>query len=199
MPDESSALTFPLQNPSRIVCPVGIGSPIEAPDGTLQTDVASQQFLALWDTGAEFTHVVPQVIQAAGLKSVGFRPSAGIDGVITNRKLYRASVVTVSGVTVPLGTTNVTAPVMKLHATTVVGLESDDQLRGIHVLIGMDIIGRGDFALSTDSKGVRWVSFLHPGMGRRLNLKSLDQKRSAARKRAAPKKRATRPRRRRGK
>ena len=195
MPDESSALTFPLQNPSRIVCPVQIGSPVEVADGTFQTDIAPKQFIALWDTGAEFTHVVPEVIQAAGLKSIGFKPSAGIDGVITNRKLYRASVVTVSGVTVPLDPTDVTAREMKLHATTVVGLESDDQLGGIHVLLGMDIIGRGDFALSTDSKGVRWVSFLHPGMGRRLNLKSLDQKRSAVRKRT--KKRATRSRRRR--
>ena len=169
---QHTALTFPLENPNRIVCPVLVAQAVPANNTSNEVEVElnAAQFTALWDTGAESTHVVPRVVLAANLESIGFRPSKGIDGKVTQRRAYRASIVTFSGLTVPLGTTAVRPQELKLHSTTVIGLEEDSQLGGVDVLIGMDIIGRGDFALSYDSNGVRWVSYLHPSKRRRLNL-----------------------------
>lgn len=167
-----TALTFPLENPNRIICPVLVSRPVPDNNDGSGTTIAASQFTALWDTGAETTHVVPRVVDAADLQSVGYRDSRGIDGTVTRRRAYRASILTFSGLTVPKGAKEVSPSQLKIHATTVIALEEDSQLGGIDVLIGMDIIGAGDFALSYDSSGTRWVSYLHPSNRTRLNLRN---------------------------
>ena len=177
--EEPTAFTFPLSDSARIVCTVLVGTPPVTSDdgGSVQVDLHEVPFKALWDTGSAWTMVVPKVIRAAKLKAVGFRQTRGIDGTVTSRRTYHASVATASNLTIRPGGKPQGVTQIKLHATTVVGLERDDQLGDIDMLIGMDIIGRGDMALSTDAQGTRWMSYLHPTTRRKLNLRSLYQTR----------------------
>lgn len=168
-----SALTFPLNDPARIICPVLVMPSVTTPRGETKIDFNPQtdQFTALWDTGSADTYVVPKVVAAANLQRTGFKETGGIGGETVQRDVYQAAVVTFSGLTVPPGGGTVAPSNFLIHATTVVGVERDDQFKNeFDILIGMDIIGRGDMALSTDSRGRRWMSFLHPSRRKRLNL-----------------------------
>ena len=168
-----SALTFPLNDPARIICPVLVMPSITTASGETKItfDRAKKPYTALWDTGSADTYVVPKVISAEGLQRVGFKDTGGIGGETVERNVYQAAVVTFTDLTVQPGTQNVSPRDFLIHATTVVGVERDDQFKNeFDILIGMDIISRGDMALSTDSKGRRWMSFLHPSRRRRLNL-----------------------------
>ena len=128
--EEPTALTFPLEDPTRIVCPVLVGSLVPDADSEhVGFGLHGAPFKALWDTGAMRTMVVPMVIRAAKLKAVSFERTAGIDGSITIRKTYHAVIVTQSDLTVQPGRKARQARRMKLHGTTVIGLERDGQLQ----------------------------------------------------------------------
>ena len=90
-----------------------------------------REFRAIWDTGAEATVVTERVVSQCGLKPTGMRQIVTASGVqdaeTYNVSLLLPNKVSVKGLRV--------SKVRKLS-------------EGTDVLIGMDIIGLGDFAVS---------------------------------------------------
>ena len=155
--------TFRLDQRQRIVSQVGIATPISRDDVTGKVNVTAfggTRFTAVWDTGAERTTVVPGVIENTQLKSHGFCKNRGVDGIVQTRPVYLASISmqTTGGVT--------------FHSTEIVRLERDDQLGDVDVLIGMDIICRGDAAITADEQGGLWFSYRHPHGGKAIRFES---------------------------
>lgn len=133
-------------------------------------------FIALWDTGAEMSMVVPKVIATAELKPVAMHPIMGVDGVPRDRRLYPAVIWMPS---IGDGTT-ANQQGATLHPVTVAGLEQDGQLGDIDILIGMDIIGRGDTAITVaDGQGV--FSYRTPPRGKHIRFEDQGHKPKAPR------------------
>jgi len=100
-----------------------------------------QKFLALWDTGATHTVITQKVVDACGLKPIGFTKTHGVGGV-HDTEVYLINIVLPNKVIFP-------------------GLQV---IRGdlmVDVLIGMDIIGAGDFAV-TNAAGKTVFSYRYP-------------------------------------
>lgn len=74
--------------------------------------------------------------------------TAGIDGIVSRRPVYPASLVM-----------NATATNLAIHFTDVVKLERDDQLGGIDMLVGMDIIATGETRIAKREDGNLWFTF----------------------------------------
>lgn len=104
--------------------------------------------IAQWDTGASGTCISEEVANSLGLTSIGRRniltPSGG-DIV----EVYLVDIILPNNVTI--------------KDATVIGTRIGDQ--GIGALIGLDIISRGDFAITTNG-GVTTFSFVIPSMSR---------------------------------
>ena len=101
------------------------------------------QFTALWDTGATGSVITQEVVAACMLRSVGTRKVNHVQGSTDDVPSYAVNVklpndVEVQGLRVILG-----------------------NLRGYDMLIGMDIIGLGDFAI-THPEGDTKFSFRIP-------------------------------------
>jgi len=103
---------------------------------------ALKSYLAIWDTGATGTVVSQNVIDQLGLKPVGMTVASGIQGD-HNTEVYLICVGLPNGVGFP-----------SIKATRGI-------IRGADVLIGMDIITRGDFAI-THQNGKTCFSFRCP-------------------------------------
>ena len=157
------ALSFRIQDPRRIISEVLIATPINSNPSTggwSASLISGERFTAIWDTGSTITAVVPRVMAKTHLHPHGFINHAGIDGINKRRSTVLASIaMSTSG-----GTT--------YYSTRMVLLERDDQLGGADVLIGMDIISRGDFAVSADEKGQLWCSFCCPHRLRPIRFES---------------------------
>lgn len=124
-------------------------------------------FHALWDTGAYQTMVEPRLLDELGLSPYGFQTFTGVDGVTVERPVCQA---TIAMIDIPL-TTEADENVISLHEVDVGVLEHDGQLgEDVDVLIGMDIISRGDFAISQDEFGKIWCSFRHPSKRLRIDF-----------------------------
>ena len=101
------------------------------------------QFTALWDTGATGSVISQRVVEACVLRSIGTRKVNHVQGSAEDVPSYAVNVklpseVEFQGLRVILG-----------------------NLRGYDVLIGMDIIGLGDFAI-THLEGDTKFSFRIP-------------------------------------
>lgn len=99
-------------------------------------------FKALWDTGATISTISPNVVSALGLTPVGFAKTYHAQGA-SNAKVYRV---------------NLLLPNETGHPAMTV-LEGN--LHGFDMLIGMDIISKGDFAV-THSDGKTTFTFRIP-------------------------------------
>lgn len=105
-----------------------------------------QDFDAIWDTGATNTVISPQVVNACNLKPFSM-----------------AQVHTASGTSVcEVYLVNIALPNGVAFANVPV---TNQPLTGAHVLIGMDIMGMGDFAV-TNKGGKTTFSFRFPSMER---------------------------------
>ena len=146
----TSTVHFPVPDLRQIVSNVRIGTPasIDKEAGKVRARGPKRDFVAVWDTGASHTCAVPRVIEAAQLSQRGFITNSGIDGVRTRRPVFPASIVmaTRDGVT--------------LQFTEIVRLEQDDQLGGVDILIGMDIISRGMVLLAQKPGGGLTFTFV---------------------------------------
>ena len=104
---------------------------------------------AIWDTGATRTCITERVAAKLGLKAIdettnrtaGGRRKAGV--YLVNLRLPN----------------RVVFPVLRV---------TDGIIEGADVLIGMDVIGKGDFAV-TNSEGETWMTFSLPSI-RRLDF-----------------------------
>jgi hypothetical protein len=114
---------------------------LQQSETTVTLNVNTTQYSAVWDTGAPYTVIVPKVVRDAGLTPNGFRDSAGIDG----EKLRRRSCCV-------LGVVILTAGGLSCHICNATVLERDDQLRGIDILIGMDVMSQGTTIINRESR-----------------------------------------------
>ena len=139
---------FKIEDPTRIQSHVRIGTPISKDDATgkLRLTTWDADFTAIWDTGAPFTLVVPRVVQTAGLKQRGFRKVGGIGSEPKQRPAYPASLLFLAPNSLSLQFVDVTM------------LEDDSQLGGADMLIGMDIITKGETRIGRKN-GELWFSF----------------------------------------
>lgn len=102
-------------------------------------------YRAIWDTGATNTAVTPRVVSECGLIPIGQTKVVGVH----ERKLsnvYLIDVCLPNKVVVP-----------EITVSEVPGLTGE----GDDVLLGMDIIGLGDFAVS-NYRGKTWFTFRMP-------------------------------------
>ena len=108
----------------------------------LEFNAEDPQYTALWDTGAMRTTVLPRVVRNSNLMRSGFEPSVGIDGVAIVRPLYPAAFF------FQTDRSGSSRASFMLDMVEVAMLERDDQLfGGIDVIIGMDIILKGNSTL----------------------------------------------------
>jgi hypothetical protein len=106
-----------------------------------------EQFTAIWDTGATNTAIASTVAQKLGLIPITFAP-VGTGGGQVNAPVHLVNIILPNNVLVP-----------NVQVTELKDLNSCD------LLIGMDIISTGDFAL-THVNGKACFSFRTPSFKR---------------------------------
>lgn len=104
------------------------------------------EFSAIWDTGATNSVVTPTVVSRCGLKPIGMTKVYTADGEALKPR-YLVSVFLPNKVAIP-----------ELWVT-------EGKLKDADVLVGMDIIGQGDFAV-TNLAGKTTLSFRMPSIER---------------------------------
>ena len=100
--------------------------------------------MALWDTGATNSMISDAVVKQCGLVPISYTDIHHAQGTTQNVAVYLANIVLASRITIP----GVRVAIGKLR-------------NGIDVLVGMDIISRGDFAI-TRPNGRTQFSFRIP-------------------------------------
>jgi len=142
------ALTSRYGGPARSLhCPVQIGPPVVDRDSITPEEalLKARTYAGIWDTGATGSVVTEKVITECGLIPIGMTQVHHSQGKSLSY-VYRVSFFLPSGLSLPL-----------VHVTR-------GELTGCDVLIGMDVIGTGDFAVSSDH-GKTVFSFRHPSAG----------------------------------
>jgi hypothetical protein len=124
----------------EIRTPIGIFS--VAP-GPMKIPTKIEVFQGIWDTGATNTAISSTVVQKLNLTPITFAP-VGTGGGQVNAPVYLLNIVLPNNVIMP-----------SIQVTELPGLKNCD------VLIGMDIICRGDFAV-THANGEACCSFRIP-------------------------------------
>ena len=105
---------------------------------------AANEFTALWDTGATHSVISQHVVNALRLKQEGFVPIVHANGEDV-APVYHIFLTLPNGIGFPMLNTPGT------------------QLTGFDILIGMDIINQGDFAV-TNRNGKTMFSYRYPSM-----------------------------------
>jgi predicted aspartyl protease len=105
-----------------------------------------KKYQAIWDTGATGTVITEQVIRECGLKPISMVKAVGVDGEY-NTEVYLINI------RLPNGVGFASARVTR------------GKLRGMDVLIGMDVICHGDFAV-TNFDNKTCFSFRCPSLQR---------------------------------
>lgn len=133
---------FPARNRQIITC-VDILKPVPRSGEivVLQSGVA-----ALWDTGASGTTISHALAQKLGLRSMGTRQMLSASGTATT-SAYLAGLQITTDIMIP--------------QISVMGFAGAGNCE---MLIGMDIISRGDFLVST-ANGITHFSFMVPSRG----------------------------------
>ncbi len=104
-----------------------------------------EEFVATWDTGATNSVITQRVIDACGLKPIGTTAVSHAQGTTDDVEVFLVNIGLPNGVAFPA-----------LRVTR-------GELRGTDVLIGMDIIAQGDFAV-TNRDGNTKFSFRIPSI-----------------------------------
>jgi hypothetical protein len=125
-----------------LVTPVRIGEAFGREQST--PSLPQTSYTAIWDTGASNTVITEKVIQECDLKPIGIVEVHTVGGVV-NSPAYLVSVHLLNNVVIA-------------QLKVIKG-----EVKGADILIGMDIIVRGDFAIT--NKGKKTVfSFRMPSM-----------------------------------
>ena len=121
---------------------------VREPTSFTVVDVAGQRLRlkGIWDTGASATAISQNVVTALGLNPTGMKREVHTANGIRKADTYAVSLHLPQGV--------ITNPVLAVDV---------DLITGADVLIGMDVIGTGDFAV-THSGGRTKLSFCVPSM-----------------------------------
>jgi len=107
--------------------------------------IGAKKFIAIWDTGASGTIITKKVVNDCGLKPIGMT-------VLQTANESRQSLVYLVSIALP---SKVVIPELRVSEASISG--------GADILIGMDIIGRGDFAI-TNKDGKTTFSFRIPSL-----------------------------------
>ena len=121
-----------------------------------------QPFVAVWDTGATGSIITSRVADSLGLKSIGVERVHTVGGIV------EADVYLV----------NIRLPNQVVFPATRV---TEGEIGGADVLIGMDIIGEGDFAV-TSMGGETWMSYSLPSTRRLDFVRTAPQKNKGKRR-----------------
>lgn len=105
----------------------------------------NREYLGIWDTGATGTAITPKVV-----KELGLIPT-GVTDVITAKGIGKSPVYFIN-VYLPMGVI-----ITGVRATEALLVGDTD------VLIGMDVIGLGDFSI-TNAEGITTMSFRVPSV-----------------------------------
>jgi len=127
------ASSFTARAPGRanvLISPCEI-APIFDPKGPIETHPAFRSYNAIWDTGATNTVINQRVVDECGLKPVGMTLSRDANET-RNCEVYLVNLKLLNGILFPV------------HRVT------KQNLAGADALIGMDIIGVGDFAVTSE-------------------------------------------------
>ena len=128
----------------RLVTPVYV-SVASKHSGDAARSLPSRQFESLWDTGATISVVSEHVVDALRLASEGYITVGHAGGESHDVPIYYANILLYNNV---------------LVENLRVGLL---QARDLDVIVGMDIINRGDFAVS-NKNGATSFSFRIPSV-----------------------------------
>ena len=120
-------------------------NPSSAPKPLVPQKFNAQKFTAIWDTGATGSVITKKVVDGCGLKPIGVAKVHTASGETTTR-VYLASIFLTNKVCIP-------------ELRMIEGIIAGDA----EVLIGMDIIGQGDFAV-TNKDGKTMFSFRMPSV-----------------------------------
>ena len=102
-----------------------------------------KQYLAIWDTGATGTVITPNVVTGLGLKPTGKVTVQGVGQAGTPAQHLCDTYLV-----------NIYLP----NNVVIVGVRaSENSLADCDVLIGMDIIGHGDFAITNHNGKTTWT------------------------------------------
>jgi predicted aspartyl protease len=148
MQPSTVAFTTAYQGVSRVLInEVYISTAIKSSSKQIRRPPDSRQYKALWDTGATGSVITRKVVDECGLKPIGIANVHHAKGIATS-PVYLVSIFLPNGVCFP-----------SLRVT-------EGELAGnVEVLIGMDIIGRGDFAIS-NRNGKTVFTFRMPSLER---------------------------------
>jgi predicted aspartyl protease len=158
-----TGITRILQNEVHVSRAFG---PSLAPKPLSPQKVGAKKFTAIWDTGATGTVISQKVINACGLKPIGIAE-------VNTANEKRLSSVYLASIFLPN------------HVSFAQLRVTEGTISGGDVLIGMDIITRGDFAI-TNSDGKTTFSFRWP------STKRIDFVEEARKGKAPPPSRASR-------
>lgn len=131
--------TFNHDNANQLVSEVLVVPAFKPPPGATQGTIEGRKYQALWDTGATTTVITEQVAHELGLKPIDVAKVSHAGG----DRLANVYMVDIhlSQTEVILGQVRVTEGIL---------------LGNIELLIGMDIIGAGDFAVTNDKGNTRF-------------------------------------------
>lgn len=146
----------------RLITPIHICQPYSPDSGKPHPAVV--QVNGLWDTGAVCTTITSGLAAALGLPPMGFETVFHANGSCVVKK-YMVNVLLPNGIELPM------LPVL------------EGNLHGCDMLIGMDIISKGDFVL-TNRDGKTVFSFQIPS----THLYDFVKQSAAANAKAKPKK-----------
>ena len=146
----------------RISSVIGLGNVNVSPENRHEMNVEIGQvgFLAIWDTGAPRTIVTPSVAEQAKLKPHGMVPITGVTGETRTWRMTRLVVA------MQAWANSRSEPHHQFHVVEEAAIAEKDADLGCQVLIGMDVITRGDLEFITDRSGRRVVIWRYPARRR---------------------------------
>lgn len=122
-----------------------LNSPVSIEPNGLNSNQKDFKWLAVWDTGASGSVITERVIRELGLKPVSVRKAIAVNSEYLSYCYY----------------VNLTLPNMHTLQNLLV---MQGELTGCDMLIGMDVISQGDFAV-TNYNGKTTYSFRIPSCG----------------------------------
>jgi hypothetical protein len=167
MPDKKNkppvnAFTYGFKQRMNVLyCPVGVAMATAA-----APNAKPKNYQAIWDTGASGSVITRKCARELGLQPTGVVNVRGVSGEeLCNT--YDVDVCLPNGIRM----TN-------LNVT-------EGKMTGFDVLIGMDIIGSGDFAVSTNDEGNTFISYRIPTQGKVIDFVTQENKKLERKKEPA--------------
>ncbi len=127
-----------------------------------------ERFFGIWDTGATTSCVSGILVKKLDLQPIGIKPINTANGS-SNRNTYLVNIALPNNVIIPN-----------------VEVIECDIIKGVDLLIGMDIINLGDFTITTTKEGLTVLSFCIPSIREIDFVEKINSKRINDRKSKSP-------------